>query len=145
MAVGNKIKELRKKQKITQKQLAEMTGIAEITIRQYEANKYIPKIANLQKISSALNINIGEFLDTNQPLLEYYTENKASISNTLIKNDSGKTSLNTQIRVHSSQTTETPALNELLQNYFSMLNYDGKMEAIKRISELAALPQYTVY
>lgn len=78
MTIGDKIKDSRKKQKITQKRLAEMTGIAEITIRQYELGKYNPKIDNLKKISSALNINIGEFLDTSQSVQEYHTETEQS-------------------------------------------------------------------
>lgn len=39
MAIGEKIKALRKTRHVTQKQLGVVTGLAEITIRQYEANK----------------------------------------------------------------------------------------------------------
>lgn len=56
MTIGESIKFYRKQNKLTQKQLANMCNLAEITIRQYEADKYIPKIGNLQKISAALNI-----------------------------------------------------------------------------------------
>ena len=66
MTIGKRIKELRKNNKITQKQLSELTGIAEITIRQYEADKYIPKIGNLQKISTALHIPLAEFLNISE-------------------------------------------------------------------------------
>lgn len=63
MTVGEKIKFYRKQHKITQKQLGEKCNIAEITIRQYEAGKYIPKIGNLQKICTVLNIPLNELLD----------------------------------------------------------------------------------
>ena len=62
MTVGQKIKMLRKEKGITQKELAEITRIAEITIRQYEAGKYIPKTKNLTKIAHALDSTIGELL-----------------------------------------------------------------------------------
>lgn len=143
MTIGDKIKDSRKKQKITQKKLAEMTGIAEITIRQYEANKYNPKIENLKKISSALNTNIGEFLNTNQSLQEYHTESNSSITNTLTTKDNDNVLLQTELHVYSSQTADISKLNDALQKYYSMLNLKGKNEAVKRISELTAFPQYT--
>jgi len=62
MAIGERIRELRKLRRLTQKQLAEMTGIAEITIRQYESGKYTPKIAKIQMIASALDTDIGYLL-----------------------------------------------------------------------------------
>ena len=53
MTVGEKIRKTRKQKKMTQNTLAGLTGLAAITIRQYEAGKYIPKIENLRKISHA--------------------------------------------------------------------------------------------
>ncbi|MCI8510824.1 MAG: helix-turn-helix transcriptional regulator [Lachnospiraceae bacterium] len=63
MTLGAKIKWYRKQLKITQKQLAEKCNIAEITIRQYEADKYIPKIGNLQKIAVAFNIPLSDLFE----------------------------------------------------------------------------------
>lgn len=57
MTVGERIRKVRKEQGITQKKLSEQTGIAEITIRNYEANQYKPKFEQLQKIANALNIS----------------------------------------------------------------------------------------
>lgn len=65
MTIGESIKFYRKKKKLTQKKLGEMCNLAEITIRQYEADKYIPKIGNLQKISIALNVPFTDLLDVN--------------------------------------------------------------------------------
>lgn len=56
ITVGKNIRRFRKEAGLTQKQLAEKTGIAEITIRQYESGKYKPKIDKLIKIADALNI-----------------------------------------------------------------------------------------
>lgn len=63
MNVGENIKKSRKKKGLTQKKLAELTGIAEITIRQYESGKYEPKRENLRKISEALDLKQYDLLD----------------------------------------------------------------------------------
>ncbi|MFG6393089.1 MAG: helix-turn-helix domain-containing protein [Lachnospiraceae bacterium] len=62
MTVGEKIRKTRKQKKMTQNTLAGLTGLAAITIRQYEADKYTPKIENLSKIAHALETSLSEFL-----------------------------------------------------------------------------------
>lgn len=63
MDISEKIKQARIKKKLTQKQLAQLSEVAEITIRQYEAGKRRPKIEQLQKIASALNVPVSAFID----------------------------------------------------------------------------------
>lgn len=60
MSIGEQIKKLRKQQHMTQKQLANESGIAEITIRQYEAGKYNPKLEALKKLAVALNCDVSD-------------------------------------------------------------------------------------
>ena len=54
--LGSRIKKIRKEKNITQKELAEMVGCAEITIRQYENGRYSPKIDTRIAIAKALDI-----------------------------------------------------------------------------------------
>lgn len=63
MDISEKIKQARLKKKLTQKQLATLSEVAEITIRQYESGKRRPKIEQLQKIAAALNVPVSAFLD----------------------------------------------------------------------------------
>lgn len=65
MDIGDIIRKLRKEKGLTQKKLAELTGIAEITIRQYEAKKYIPKTEQLKKICRILDVNPNSMLFAN--------------------------------------------------------------------------------
>jgi len=58
--IGEAIKRIRKSKRMTQKNLAEKTGIAEITIRQYEAGMYEPKYNNLKKIAEALGVECSD-------------------------------------------------------------------------------------
>lgn len=54
MAVNENIKRFRKEMGLTQKKLSELCGIAEPTIRRYEAGTLNPKIETVEKIASAL-------------------------------------------------------------------------------------------
>ena len=56
MNLGECIKNARKKAGYTQKTLAQKSGLAEITIRQYETNKREPRIGQIEKIAAALGI-----------------------------------------------------------------------------------------
>lgn len=63
MSIGENIRYLRKKAKLTQKQLAQMVGVNEVTIRSYERGKYEPKTDVLYRLVRALDCNINELLD----------------------------------------------------------------------------------
>lgn len=64
MNIGEKIKFYRTEAGLSQKKLGELAGgINEVTIRKYEAGDRNPKIEQLQKIATALNISIYEFID----------------------------------------------------------------------------------
>ena len=71
MTIGEKIRLLRKDRGMTQKQLAERAGVAEISIRNYENNKRQPRMEQLSRIAHVLQINFESFLqvDTPSPLL----------------------------------------------------------------------------
>lgn len=58
MTIGENIRAIRKEKGLTQKELGRLCGIAEITIRQYESEKYQPKIETIEKIAKALEVPI---------------------------------------------------------------------------------------
>lgn len=62
MEIGEKIKFYRKANKLTQKELADLSGISEISIRKYEGGDRFPKTQQLQKIANALTIGGNELL-----------------------------------------------------------------------------------
>ena len=59
MTTGERIRFFRKQRKLTQVQLAEMTGIHPVSIRKYEINLMQPQLEQIQRIADALNININ--------------------------------------------------------------------------------------
>lgn len=56
MTIGEKIKQVRLRENLTQKQLAEKCGMADSAIRKYESGKITPKFGTVKKIADALNI-----------------------------------------------------------------------------------------
>ena len=63
MTLGEKIRLHRTMKGLTQKQLGEMTGIHEVSIRKYEADRMIPKKEQLEKLSECLGVPYNEFVD----------------------------------------------------------------------------------
>ena len=59
MTTGERIRYFRKHRKMTQVQLAEMTGIHPVSIRKYEINLMQPQLEQIQRIAEALNVNIN--------------------------------------------------------------------------------------
>lgn len=62
MDISETIKVFRKREGITQKKLADLTGLSIATIQGYEQGKYKPKIETLQKIAIALKVHVSTLL-----------------------------------------------------------------------------------
>ena len=116
MSVGDHIKNARKSAGLTQKELAEKCGTAEITIRQYESNKREPRNEQLMKIARILNVELYDLLGYTAP----EQKEKKTVS------------LETQI----TQSQET-----VLQ-YMESLNGIGQAEAIRLVELLTKIPEY---
>lgn len=75
MMIGETLKKRRKEKGLTQKQLKELSGVHEVQIARYENNKAIPTIGILNKLCFALDIDIGEFAELEDPMAENYDIN----------------------------------------------------------------------
>lgn len=60
------IRELRKRHKLTQKQLAAILCKKESTIRMWELNKNEPSLTTLVKLSKIFNVSIDEMIGVNK-------------------------------------------------------------------------------
>ncbi|HIS35869.1 TPA: helix-turn-helix transcriptional regulator [Candidatus Scatousia excrementigallinarum] len=58
--LGLKVKEFRKQQKLTQEKLAEIIGVDNGYISKLEVGQNFPSISTLEKIATALNIELYE-------------------------------------------------------------------------------------
>ena len=61
--LGARIKSRRKELRMTQKELGQKIGCAEITIRQYESGRYAPKIDTRIALAKALDISYAALFD----------------------------------------------------------------------------------
>ena len=63
MTIGKNIKAIRNSQKITQADLAEMSGISRSHIGDLEGDRYNPGLETLMKIAQALNTEVSLILE----------------------------------------------------------------------------------
>ena len=73
MTIGEKIRYCRLKRKLTQEQLAKLSGIHPVSIRKYETMRMISQSERLLQIAKALNINYAAMFDNHTPKSQLYT------------------------------------------------------------------------
>jgi len=60
IAIGDKVRELRKARGLLQEELAERAGVSTQTVRNVEAGRFNTKTETLVKIARALDVPVGE-------------------------------------------------------------------------------------
>ena len=115
---GAKIKEVRIRKGLTQKQLGDLCGIADSNIRKYENNKQNPKIETVKKIASALGVGIEvlEGLETFDSG-EEFTKRRNEILNRISNKDT-------------------------INNTFNIMNEKGQQKLAEYAEDLAKIPEY---
>ena len=74
--IGQKIKEYRKKEKLSQLELAEKVGLSDKHIGRIEAGKYLPNFINFLNILNVLKIN---FSDLGLNIAQVNNQNKVEL------------------------------------------------------------------
>lgn len=121
--IGDKIKELRLRNGLTQKLLGEKCGIAEPTIRKYELGKLNPKVETVKKIADALNVPVSEIMDWSR-----FDERYPNLAN--------------EVKLIESVENEYGEGSGELLDLFSKLNSKGKEKAIDSLSDLTMIDIY---
>ena len=131
MKIGENIKRIRLEKGLTQKQLGEKLGkISQQQIGQWETGKANPKIENLQKIAYALGCTMNELLNGDDTF-------KAVTNTTIFENADGS-------RYEKSETTIELTDRAKFIDCYDNMNKTGQREALKRVSEMTRLEEYTV-
>ena len=65
MEIGNKILELRKKENLSQEELAEKVGVARQTISKWELGETAPDIKQAKQLANIFNVSVDELVDGN--------------------------------------------------------------------------------
>lgn len=122
MTIGEKIKTLRRKKRLTQKQLGDLCGMADSAIRRYESGRAKPKIETIEKIANALGVPLNKLIDDAIiiPIVEPTRET---------------------LRARESEEKELSFLNKM--DFFrEKLNYKGQDKAIEQVELLTKIPEY---
>lgn len=122
MDISERIKTLRNKSGITQKELAQRTGLSIASIQGYEQGKYKPKIEQLQKIAVVLNVSMYD--------LTQFTK--------------GMDCTNQELK--SVLMNDKKAMQQLWDDhiiyYYHKLNQQGQEKATELIELLTRIPEY---
>lgn len=161
-----RLKELRKSKGLSQKQLAEKTGISVHTINSYESGRRDPNTKNLQILQDFFQVSQGfllgdlksddffkdqevidlnldtvltqiSILKQNMKISESYQNRVATLF--LLKS---LNYINNEMLCRTTNTLNEKDINSLF-NALTLLNDKGVKEAIKRIQELTYITTYT--
>ena len=132
MNLGDKIKQVRKKRGLTQKQLGNLCGMADSAIRRYESGRGNPTQKTLERIGMALDY---DFLALDPPR-ESTPESRHKIEDLMGKEPGF---LDGQLPTEKSETGKRI---QRVKAAFYVMSQDGQEEATRRVEELARLPEY---
>ena len=149
MDTGTLIRNARKARNLTQKQLGELSGIAEPTIRRYELGKLNPKIETLQKIANALEISIYELKGLSD-VEAWYAELSTGIDLTLIAGRIHKKfdiPMDMAEKIAEEVANLTPVNTQdrdesVFQQLLNRLTEEGRKKGKEYLEDLSGNPKY---
>lgn len=132
MKVGERIREIRKSKKLSQKNLGDLLGVSQAMVAQYENGDRNPKIEQLQKIAVALDVSIDQFLSSEEQMFSkdtlYFLGSDKSLQNLPEQASSGA-----EITTHD-------------EDYFisrvKKLNLSGLSRLDEHVEDLLKIPDY---
>ena len=146
MTIGTKIRILRQERNMTQNELAEAIGLAGITIQQYEADKYKPKIQQIEKLAAALNVSPAQISTS-----DYWVNPDGNTTTQILNLDEDlsyraykkqmKKNLDFVLAAIRKKDFQSDLLVEIGMRFLSM-NPAGQEQVHRHISDLAELPKY---
>ena len=86
MEIGQKIMELRKKNNLTQEELAELIGVARQTISKWELGETSPDLKQSKELSKIFKVSLDELTDNNiKDILVEKTSNTEKLAGIILK------------------------------------------------------------
>jgi len=123
--LADRIRNIRKKNNLTQKELAQKTGLSIASIQGYEQGKYKPKIEQLQKIASALNASLYDLIQYVEDI-NYSSQELMDLKNAVLNDP------RTMLQYRDS----------LVMDPYHQLNEEGQNKAIELVELLTKIPEY---
>lgn len=129
--IGKRIREMRLRKGMTQKEVAGRCGMADSAIRKYESGRITPKTETIKKIASALGTD-PLYLQEGIALAEGIEKIRSAASGAIETIDNIK---------QSREDAERVLKKALLESY-NRLNLNGKEKAVEQVGDLAKVPDY---
>lgn len=132
MTIGERIKKIRIDKGLTQKQVGQLSGMADSAIRKYELGVQNPKVETIQRIADALGVSASFLIGFDEKIVnptQYSPEEIKEIQQGAW--DAYKS--------HIEESTGTRA--QLLNNFYK-LNDKGQQKAVELIGLLAGNPEF---
>ena len=166
MTLGERLRAVRKDRGMTQREVAEICGMADSAIRKYESDKQMPKMKTLQRLADALGIPWIFLIDPvaafSDALHDGFVDSEAiarqmNISEDIVKaiidgakrGEKGEDSaLYEQVATigallsYDSKYRIYRSTSREMQRLMGMLNNEGKKKALERVLELTEIPRY---
>ena len=130
LKIGEHTKRERKRARMTQKDLAEKSGLATITIQQYERGVREPRTEIVYRIAKALGVLPTKLIDDMEDELAEFIESHPNDYDTLIQFSS------------DDENELDPTIKNQLVLLFNRLNDHGIAVALERIEELTEIQRY---
>ena len=139
MTLAEKIKKIREKRGMTQKQVASLMGISQQAYGQYESGMRLPKPETLGRIAAALDSTLEEITQCTN-LAAYGVGDK---SGNYVKDfiNGAVAQWSAEDAVLEKYNSSNPRF-EALSTAFNALNDNGQRVAVERVQELAQIPAY---
>ena len=128
MTIGELIRHTRKEKGMTQKQVAEICGMADSAIRKYESGSQTPKLRTIQRIAAALGVEWTELVPEDQhgqTIVDHVTD---SIKNTASR---GKVSVHklTDAEAYRAGFLQFHSEEDRIVHFYKQLTNEGKLVA----------------
>lgn len=152
MSFSDKLKATRIKKGMSQKTLADIAGVSQAAIYQWEKGTRTPKIEQIQKIADALEVLPGELVDYKEIPISYQKDGSIfSMFMKIVAEDQEETDNVTDINIpaflNSTQMISQVPKNTRKRGYkllehFQKLNETGQEKAIDHVEMLTKIPEY---
>lgn len=143
VSTGSRIKDLRIKKGLTQRQLGELIGMADSAIRRYESDRGNPTAKTLRRIADALEVPVDSLLYDGNINITIYKPKYALHLPSQEKMDLMTPAEQEYYYLRLLADTAPDVLREKLTDSYDALNKLGQVEAVRRMQELSRLSEYT--
>ena len=147
MTIGERIRICRKEKNLTQKQLGELSGIAEPTIRRYELGKLNPKPKTIKKIADALGVEPFALIESTDYIDLEVSKDFDSALTKMIHHMASQKGFSSASEFYSAllaREIELAILSTKLEHRifhaYNLLNEQGQLKATEGVEALLKTP-----